>query len=268
MRTLWNMNAPEQARLTLTDAPIIQSLTEKYRPRALSEVIGQAPIVAALRAFLRAPYSAAFLFSGPTGTGKSSTAHALTGELRVDRGVNWEHIMSGSQDADCVQRIIDGWRVPPWGINAWRFVLVDEADQATSKARQLWLTALETLPARTVIVFTTNHPEKFEQRTLDRFNGGHFAFRADDLAAAQSHADALWQAETGSDDGLPLERLPNVVIDGEVSIRRVVQAVQAAVRDGAILPTKTAPTARRVALPNASYRGAAAFDVHRPKAAV
>ena len=43
------------------------SLVAKYRPATLSAIIGQKPIVEALRAFSRAPAPAAFIFAGAPG---------------------------------------------------------------------------------------------------------------------------------------------------------------------------------------------------------
>ena len=51
-------------------------LTDKYRPRTLSEVLGQPEIVASLQRFVAAPYSCAMLFHGDSGIGKTSAAYA------------------------------------------------------------------------------------------------------------------------------------------------------------------------------------------------
>lgn len=51
---------------------------QKYRPQSLSEIIGQEPVVQALQsAYLSGRLSHAYLFCGPRGTGKTSTARIL-----------------------------------------------------------------------------------------------------------------------------------------------------------------------------------------------
>lgn len=53
-----------------------QSLYRRYRPGRFSEVRGQEPVVRALRnAVANGTEGHAYLFSGPRGTGKTSTAH-------------------------------------------------------------------------------------------------------------------------------------------------------------------------------------------------
>ena len=60
------------------------NLTEKHRPRSLSELVGQDEILLQLRDYLDDPVSTAMIFSGPTGTGKTSAAKALAAELGCD----------------------------------------------------------------------------------------------------------------------------------------------------------------------------------------
>lgn len=60
------------------------NLTTKYRPASLSAVRGHAGIIRLLKSFAQSPVSKAFLFSGPPGSGKTSSAYALAAELGVD----------------------------------------------------------------------------------------------------------------------------------------------------------------------------------------
>ena len=56
-------------------------LTEKHRPKALGDVVGQGAILFRLESFLEAPYSTAMIFEGPTGVGKTTIAKAMAAEL-------------------------------------------------------------------------------------------------------------------------------------------------------------------------------------------
>jgi DNA polymerase III delta prime subunit len=52
--------------------------------------------------------------------------------------------------------------------SGWKVIVANEADRMTAQAETVWLDRLESLPPRTVIVFTTNYPEKLSQRLRDR----------------------------------------------------------------------------------------------------
>ena len=54
-----------------------QPLAEKYRPRSIGDFIGLEKPRRIMANFARNPRSAAFLFTGPSGTGKTTMALAL-----------------------------------------------------------------------------------------------------------------------------------------------------------------------------------------------
>lgn len=213
------------------DAPAPLKLSEKYRPRTLCDVFGQGSALCQLQAYLDAPYPVAFLFDGATGTGKTSTALALAAEMGVDPNWSLIHIKSGEQDGDSVTGALKTLRFS--AVNGgWKMIIVDEADYMSVKAGNMWLSALEDLPPRSVIVFTTNHPEKFQDRFLDRCE--RITFNADAMTLsldAESLLRHVWRSETGRDDHPALESLPNVVDKhGNVSFRRLLSAIESALR--------------------------------------
>lgn len=170
----------------------MENLLTKYRPRNLSEILGQSRVVEPLRLFAADPYSAAFLFFGESGVGKTATAQALAHDLGVaveeaELGGLFE-IASGEQTAQNVRGLADQLRYRPLSGSGWRVVIVNECDKMRSEAETLWLDILERLPARTVIVFTTNMPEKLSRRFRDRCEVYHFTHDRDEL---QPHIQAL-----------------------------------------------------------------------------
>lgn len=208
------------------------SLTELYRPRRLPEMVGQGSVVWRLQDFLEAPHSAAFLFEGPTGVGKTTAALCLAAELGAVEYGGLEQIRSGMQDGEAVERALESLRYTPMLGSGWKVLIVDEADYMSPKAAQLWLSALEDLPPRSLIVFTTNRPEKFADRFLDRCERFQFESDAEMLGVdAQVLADSIWWRETGREDAPEVSGLPGIRDDsGAISFRRVVRALEPLLR--------------------------------------
>lgn len=150
-----------------------------YRPQRLADLVGQPTVASVLGAQLEAgALSSAFLFSGPHGVGKTTSARILAlaancqqrsgidpcGECsscrRILRG---EHefvteINSGADGGvDNIRSLTTSLSqlVPDDG---WRVVILDEAHGLTQQAVAALLKPLEEPPARTSIVLCTTSP--------------------------------------------------------------------------------------------------------------
>ena len=65
----------------------MESLYRKYRPQVFSDMVGQQHIVSTLHnALAEGRVAHAYLFSGPRGTGKTSTARMLAKALLCEHG--------------------------------------------------------------------------------------------------------------------------------------------------------------------------------------
>lgn len=213
-------------------------LVDHYRPVKLSDVRGQADAVDVLTEYAKAPYPAAFLLSGPTGTGKTSAARALAAELGVDVdnsefGGLYE-IASGEQNGGSVRESVRKCYTRPMMGSGWKVLIVNEADCMTDAAAFIWLDVLEKIPASTTILFTTNDPGKLPQRLRDRCVSLEFAGDTDSLRPAlQSLARDVWRDATGKDDCPSVDSFGGYEDrNGDVSFRRLLQRMEPFVRTG------------------------------------
>ena len=113
---------------------------EEFRPRSLQDVLGQEPIIERLQAFAKEPGKMPnFLFAGPAGVGKTSTAIALAREIFQDTFFENYKELNASDDRGIrmVREEIKNYAsIRPHGDMPFRLLVLDEADNMTSDAQQ------------------------------------------------------------------------------------------------------------------------------------
>ena len=165
------------------EKPKSQSLYRKYRPQFFGEVKGQHHVTSALRnALLEDRIGHAYLFSGPRGTGKTTTARILAKALNclqfTDQGepcgecVNCQGVAAGNF-ADLIEldaasnnkvehaRDLVGAVHGGLSANGKRKVyVVDEVHMLTTAASNALLKTLEEPPDHVVFILATTDPNK------------------------------------------------------------------------------------------------------------
>ena len=141
-----------------------ESLTEKYKPTTIQGYAGIATAKETMLQFTARPYRSAWTFVGDSGTGKTTMAY-LVAEL-IDAQVT--HVPSQECSVDRLRQIVQMCHYRPMSGQPFSLVLIDEADSMSKAARDFLLSALDKLPPDTVIIFTCNSVETFEDRFLSR----------------------------------------------------------------------------------------------------
>ena len=183
-----------------TDLAFPASLAEKYRPTKVCDFIGLEKPRKIVEKFSANPKSCAFLFVGPSGTGKTSLALAMC------EAVKGELIHIASQHCSVLE-LEEALRmtayVPAMGKKFW-FILIDEADQMSDRAQLALLSKLDAtgFPRQTIFVFTCNSVERLEARFLSRTMQIEFSSygMSEDIT---SFLERVWHAEGGSVDCIP-----------------------------------------------------------------
>ncbi|XP_065849140.1 protein STICHEL-like [Euphorbia lathyris] len=169
----------------------IRSLSQKYKPLFFGEVIGQNIVVQSLNnAISRGKIAPVYLFQGPRGTGKTSTARIFASALNCNSTEETKpcgycrecsEFMSGkSRDLFEVdgtnKKGIDKVRLllkkvlewPPTGSSRYKVFLIDECHLLPSKMWLAFLKFLEEPPKRVVFVFITTDPDNVPRTVQSR----------------------------------------------------------------------------------------------------
>jgi DNA polymerase-3 subunit gamma/tau len=203
-----------------------QSLYRKYRPQGPTDVLGQEHVVRALMGAVREGRLAhAFLFTGPRGTGKTSTARILAKMVNCERGPTPEPCGVCEQ---CVA-VRDGTHLDVVEIDAAshggvddarelrekastapvqgreKVYIIDEAQRLSREAFDALLKVFEEPPPGVRFVLATTEPHKMPATIIGRCQ--RFDFRR---IPADTIADLLEQVAKG--EGLELSREAAVAI--------------------------------------------------------
>jgi DNA polymerase-3 subunit gamma/tau len=211
-----------------------QSLYRRFRPATFSEVRGQDHVVLALRNAVRDGRVAhAYLFSGPRGTGKTSTARILA------KALNCTDLRDGEPCGVCSScvEIVKGTSLDVHeldaasnnGVEAMRDLvsraalgtpgrqkvyIVDEVHMLSTPASNALLKTLEEPPSHVVFVLATTDPQKVLPTIRSRTQ--HFEFR---LLGPETLEELLSQVRRDAHLDIPDEALDLAVRRGRGSAR-------------------------------------------------
>jgi DNA polymerase-3 subunit gamma/tau len=167
-----------------------QVFARKYRPQTFDEVVGQEHITQTLKnAIAQNRLAHAYLFVGPRGTGKTSTARILAKALNCEKGptispcgtcMQCREIAEGrslnvlefdaasNTQVDKVRELlIDNVKYAPTS-GRYKLYIVDEVHMLSNSSFNALLKTLEEPPSHVIFIFATTDPQKVPLTIVSR----------------------------------------------------------------------------------------------------
>jgi len=191
-----------------------QVTARKWRPQKFDEVVGQEHITSTLKNALKSGRIAhAFLFTGPRGVGKTTTARILAKSLNCENSKDSEPCnqcsmcksISNSQTMDIIEidgasnRGIDEIRTlresvkyaPTHG--KYKVYIIDEVHMLTKESFNAFLKTLEEPPSHTIFIFATTDIHKVPLTIISRCQ--RFDFRRIQLEVIKAQLSLIAKEE-------------------------------------------------------------------------
>jgi DNA polymerase-3 subunit gamma/tau len=192
------------------------ALYRKYRPSIFADVIGQEHVTTPLSNALESEkIHHAYLFSGPRGCGKTSSARIMARSLNCEKGPTpnpcgicqscKDLVANGPGSLDVIELdaathgLVDDARdlrdkaffAPVQ--SRYKIYIIDEAHQLGPGAANALLKVVEEPPAHVLFIFATTEPEKLISTIRSRTH--HYPFRLVPPAILTSHLEKVCESE-------------------------------------------------------------------------
>jgi DNA polymerase-3 subunit gamma/tau len=192
------------------------ALYRKYRPSIFADVIGQEHVTTPLSNALESEkIHHAYLFSGPRGCGKTSSARIMARSLNCEKGPTpnpcgicqscKDLVSNGPGSLDVIELdaathgLVDDARdlrdkaffAPVQ--SRYKIYIIDEAHQLGPGAANALLKVVEEPPAHVLFIFATTEPEKLISTIRSRTH--HYPFRLVPPAILSSHLEKVCESE-------------------------------------------------------------------------
>jgi DNA polymerase-3 subunit gamma/tau len=192
------------------------ALYRKYRPSLFADVIGQEHVTVPLSNALESGKTHhAYLFSGPRGCGKTSSARIMARSLNCEKGPTptpcgecqscRDLVANGPGSLDVIEidaathGLVDDARdlrdkaffAPVQ--SKYKIYIIDEAHQLGTGAANALLKVVEEPPAHVIFIFATTEPEKLISTIRSRTH--HYPFRLVPPGTLAAHLEKVCEAE-------------------------------------------------------------------------
>ena len=223
------------------------SLDLKYRPSNLDEVLGNKKPIKLLNSYLiNQKLPKVMIFKGPPGSGKTSTAYAVTKTL-ICEGTEGTFICGQCDACQTIDRVLyrEGKGIPSMGVFTFdmgerrdeeylqeiaqtikstsllgkrRVILIDELQRTNIKSQDTLLVPLEYVPENTYVIIMTSNIKSIAEAIRSRSTEINFSY--------PEHSEILKKAqEVAKEEGIRIskEDLSNICTISENNPRKVMK---------------------------------------------
>lgn len=151
-----------------------ESLAVKYRPKVFEDMTEQSAIKDILMNQLETKtFQHGYLFTGPSGTGKTTSARIFANMINAGKGNPIEVDAASNSGVDNIRQIIEDAKRKPLDAE-YKIFIVDECHSLSDSSWQALLKTLEEPPKFTIFIFCTTNPEKIPATVLSRVQRYNF----------------------------------------------------------------------------------------------
>lgn len=145
-----------------------EALALTYRPKTWSDVTEQGSVVAILQHQIDTKsHKNCYLFTGPAGCGKTTSARIFANDLNGGKGTPIEIDGASNNGIEQVRNIIEQAKMKPLD-GEYKVFIIDEVHAVSSAGFQAMLKLFEEPPKHAIFLLCTTNPEKLPATILSR----------------------------------------------------------------------------------------------------
>ena len=150
------------------------SLSVRYRPKTFNDMTEQSAIKDILENQIKTKtFQHGYLFTGPAGTGKTTSARIFAHMINDGKGNPIEVDAASNSGVDNIRQIIEDAKRKPLDAE-YKIFIVDECHSLSDSSWQALLKTLEEPPKFTIFIFCTTNPEKIPATIISRVQRYNF----------------------------------------------------------------------------------------------
>lgn len=204
---------------------------EKYRPQDLNGFVGDDTVRTKIQEYLKTGKLQNLLLFGPAGTGKTSLAKLVVGQLGAD------HLYINASDERGIDTIRD--KIIPFassiGFNGLKIVILDESDYLTAQAQATLRNVMESFSASCRFILTCNYLDRIISPLQSRCMA--FGITPPSKKEVGQHVLQICESEGIN---YTKEDLGQVILTHYPDIRKILNTLQGSLKDNQlVLDTKS-----------------------------